>query len=438
MLKPVLENPWFQAAAVLVALLGVAFLAYLLSPVLVPLFAAFMVAYFLDPVVDYFENTEGKNRYFKWRLPRGITISVLALIGVLLVLSIPLVLVPRMILEAKELVTAATSAEVTNGAQGQEPGSQPAVGDAAAGGEEDAAEADGADSDASPWYERFLERIPLEDVVRQMGWEEPGRSARSIVAQKVGTFVRDNATKLLESTWSRFVGATTTFAQFARASGRALLDAVFFVAKFALFAFVAGYLLNDFDRLVVSARGLIPPRYRPKTVEIITKIDHQLRSFVRGQVTVCVFLGTMYGIGLTICDVPFALAIALFGTVVSLIPYLGVAMTVIPALLMAFLRHGFDVHLVGVVITFALAQGLEGNILTPRIVGNQVGLHPVWVILAIMVFGSALGFLGVLIAVPLAAALKVLVVEAVQYYKKSPVFEGGSTLPDKDGSGPDS
>ncbi len=71
MFKPVLENPWVRAAAALAALLGAAFLAYLLSPVLVPLFAAFMAAYLLDPVVDYFENAEGKNRLFKWRLPRG-------------------------------------------------------------------------------------------------------------------------------------------------------------------------------------------------------------------------------------------------------------------------------------------------------------------------------------------------------------------------------
>lgn len=425
MLKPVLENPWFQAAAVLLALVGVAFLAYLLSPVLVPLFAAFMVAYLLDPIVDYFENREGKNRFFKWHFPRGVTISVLALTGVLLALSIPLIVIPQLIIEAKELVTVATEegADVSEG-EGAENRSADEAG---------IAESERTSSEALPWYEKFLERIPLDEVVREMGWEEPGRSARSIIAEKIGTFVRDNATHLLESTWSRFAGATTTLAQFARASGQALLNAVLFLANFALFAFVAGYLLKDFDGLVTAARELIPPRYRPKAVEIFTKIDHQLRSFVRGQVTVCLFLGMFYAVGLLICDVPFALLIALFGTVASLIPYLGVAMTVIPALGMVFLRHGLDWHIVGVIGTFVLAQGLEGNILTPKVVGDQVGLHPVWVILAIMVFGSALGFLGVLIAVPLAAALKVLVVESVQYYKSSPVFEVASGSSDEEG-----
>jgi predicted PurR-regulated permease PerM len=405
------------------------FLAYLLSPVLIPLFAAFMVAYLVDPVVDFFENAEGKNRFFKWRIPRGVTISALATIGVLLVLSIPLIFIPRLILEAKELVKAAAVQDaVASGSPGEsaEDGN-PAI---------DGADAKEAAAVELPWYERFLASMPLDELVREMNWEEKGRSARSIVAEKIGIFVRDHATQLLQSTWTRFAGATATLAQFAKASGQAVINAVFFLANFALFAFVAGYMLKDFDGLVASARDLIPPRYRPKTVDIVQKIDSQLRSFVRGQVTVCLFLGTMYAAGLLICDVPFALLIALFGTVASLVPYLGVIMTVVPALAMVFLRHGLDWHIVGVIITFALAQGLEGNILTPKIVGDQVGLHPVWVILAILVFGSALGFLGVLIAVPLAASLKVLVLEGVQYYKRSPVFEGASPSSEGDASPP--
>ena len=95
-----------------------------------------------------------------------------------------------------------------------------------------------------------------------------------------------------------------------------------------------------------------------------------------------------------------------------------------PALLLAWLQHGFDWHLIGALATFIIAQSIEGTILTPKIVGDKVGLNPVWVILAIMVFGNALGFLGLLLAVPVAAALKVLVLEALARYKASPVFEG--------------
>ena len=413
MLRLVLKNPWVQAAGTLLALLGAGLLIYLLSPVLIPLLGAFLFAYLLDPVVDYFENADGKNRLFRWRLPRGVTLFALGLVVLLLLLSIPAVVIPQLILESRELLAVAAAEEAqaaANATSITEPG-------------------------ALPWYERFMERLPLDALIRGLGWDEPGHSARSIIAQKFGIFVHDHALQLLQSMWSRLVGATLTFAQLAKASGQALVRAVFFLANVALFTFVAGYLLKDFDRLLAAARELVPPRYRPKTLEIAHKIDHQLRGFVRGQMTVCLLLGLMYLIGLTVCGVPFALPIALFGMFASLLPYLGALMTLFPALLMAFLRHGLDWHLVGVFVTFAVAQGLEGNVLTPRIVGDKVGLHPVWVILAVLVFGSALGFLGILLAVPLAASLKVLVVEGVQYYKRSPLFvdgsppSGGSTSP---------
>jgi len=96
------------------------------------------------------------------------------------------------------------------------------------------------------------------------------------------------------------------------------------------------------------------------------------------------------------------------------------------ALILTVLQHGMDGHVVAVLATFAIAQAIEGSLLTPKIVGDQVGLNPVWAILAILVFSSAMGFLGLLLAVPIAAALKVLAVEAVAYYKRSPLFEAGA------------
>ena len=111
--------------------------------------------------------------------------------------------IPQLIIESKELVTVA------------------AAEDAEAAAEAAATE----EPDELPWYERLIERIPLDDLVRELGWEEPDRSARGIVAQKIGAFVRDHATQLLQSTWSRFVGATMTFAQLAKASGQALVSA---------------------------------------------------------------------------------------------------------------------------------------------------------------------------------------------------------------------
>jgi predicted PurR-regulated permease PerM len=132
----------------------------------------------------------------------------------------------------------------------------------------------------------------------------------------------------------------------------------------------------------------------------------------------------MYALGFWISGTPLALMIGAFGLVASFVPYLGVVLTSILAISLTLLAWGIDVHLIGVLITIGLAQFLEGNVLTPKIVGDQVGLNPVWVILAVLVFGNFLGFLGLLIAVPTAAALKVLVVEAVAYYKNSKVYRG--------------
>ncbi|MCC6796349.1 MAG: AI-2E family transporter [Candidatus Hydrogenedentes bacterium] len=254
--------------------------------------------------------------------------------------------------------------------------------------------------------------------------------ARALLAEYIGKNVRDFAIEFMKTHASSLASfgqrAGVNIFGFATSVGQGLVDFLLFLANFALFAIVAGYLLKDFDPLKATARTLIPPRYAPKTLSILGKIDVQLRSFLRGQMTVCFLLGIMYTIGFLICGVPFAIIIGMFSIIASFIPFVGVATTAVLGILLTLLQHGTDWHIVGVLVVVGLVQFLEGNILTPRIVGEQVGLNPVWVILAIMVFGNFLGFLGLLLAVPIAAALKVLVVEGVAYYRASPVFAGGA------------
>ncbi|MDZ4861767.1 MAG: AI-2E family transporter [Candidatus Hydrogenedentes bacterium] len=252
--------------------------------------------------------------------------------------------------------------------------------------------------------------------------------ARALLAEYIGTNVRDFAVQFAKT----HAGSLASFGQqagmnvfgFIRSLGQALLNVVLFLANFALFAVVAGYLLKGFDPLKANARKLIPPRYAPKTLAILGDIDDQLRSFLRGQMTVCMCLSLFYTIGFLIFGVPFAIPIGAFALVVSFIPFVGVFVIAVIAILLTLLQYGIDYHIFGVIFWVILAQFLEGNFLTPKIVGDKVGLNPVWVILAIMVFGNFLGFLGLLLAVPIAAALKVLVVEGVAYYKASPLFEG--------------
>ena len=156
-----------------------------------------------------------------------------------------------------------------------------------------------------------------------------------------------------------------------------------------------------------------------------TKIDAQLRGFLRGQGLVCLFLGVMYAVGLTIAGVPFGLALGLFGGLASFVPYLGLILTIGPAVVLCVIQYaGLDWHLLVVLATFGIAQILEGTLITPKVVGEQVGLGPVWVILAVLVFGNALGFLGLLLAVPIAATLKVLILEGIDTYRASTLFQG--------------
>lgn len=400
--KTVLHNPWVQALALLGALVLLIFLAYSLSFVLVPLFLAFIVAYFLDPVVDYFE---------KRKVSRGVTVSVLAIIGVLLFLSIPLFIVPSIIHQADALVQASMQPPKTE------------------------------DDEFIGWQGRLqeygyslLDSLPLNTFVEVMNWGDPKEenfNAKAVVTQNIAEWVRENARNVLTENFDHIrtagAGAGVSVAGVFRAMGRFVVSTFVFLANFALFGFVAGYLLKDFDGIKDSALELVPPKYRSKLVSIMADIDRQLQSFLRGQMTVCLFLGTMYAIGLLIAGTPFGILIALFGMVASFVPYLGILLTVIPAVILTLLRFGIDWHIVVVLTTFVLAQTIEGNVLTPRIVGSQVGLSPVWVILAVLVFGNLLGFLGLLLAVPIAACLKVLVVEALQIYRASRVFKDSSS-----------
>jgi predicted PurR-regulated permease PerM len=157
------------------------------------------------------------------------------------------------------------------------------------------------------------------------------------------------------------------------------------------------------------------------------KIDVQLKSFLRGQLTVCAVMMGLYGIGLSLCGVPFALLIAILGGAATIVPYAGPTIALVPSLILTLLTYGIDGHLPAMFLALACIQACESYLLTPRIVGSQVGLNPAWVIVSILVFSSVLGFFGLLLAVPIAAVSKVLILEVVAGYKDSPAFGGPSS-----------
>ncbi|MFT4014122.1 MAG: AI-2E family transporter [Paracoccus sp. (in: a-proteobacteria)] len=188
---------------------------------------------------------------------------------------------------------------------------------------------------------------------------------------------------------------------------------------------VAFYLLLDWDNMVDRLDDLLPRDHADTIRRLAREIDAALSGFVRGQGLVILILGTFYSVGLGLVGLPFGIAIGVLAASLSFIPYVGVLIggaTAIGVALFSF--WGEPVWIGAVVAIFAAGQFVEGNFLQPKIVGTSIGLHPVWLMLALTVFGSMFGFVGLLVAVPMAAALGVLVRYAVGRYKDSALYTG--------------
>lgn len=421
MSNEVLKNPWVRAGLFTAAGVCVLLLAYALRPVLIPLFFAFLVAYVFDPVVDFFEGS-GRWERTRRKVTRATAITGMAVLACILLVLTPVIVVPMVIHEAQALSTGFS----------QRPGQSAAPSEGGSANNGTVSEAEN-----SRFFRGAVNTVCVW-TVKVMGWSEgdlEAKEAREIVHAKavilgarLGSMIEENLKGLGEA----YGGSLSTAAQstgrgivsFFSATMDGVMGVVLFLANFSIFAFVAGYLLKDYDTVVAHAAELVPPRFQETSFRLLGDIDAQIRSFMRGQSLVCAGLGGMYAVGLLIAGTPLALVIALFGAFANLVPYLGIILTGGPALVLTMLKYGpLDWHVAMVVFTFIAAQFVEGSFLTPKIVGDQVGLNPVWVILAIMVFGSWMGFLGLLLAVPIAASLKVLVVEGVARYKASSVFD---------------
>ncbi len=466
--QSVLKNRWVRAALALLIFCAVVVLAWLLSPVLVPLFFAFIAAYVLDPVVDYFE---------KRGVRRMITTLALALLGLGIVISIPLYLVTGVARESQDLIQIAQERMRDVKKPGQptimnewlhklpldelvealgwapqpgEPGGPELVSTAApASPDVDAPplpEPEPTAPEESPTAEATTAAANDETAVdaSTSGEESPAETEiaaepvknplppydpLAVILERIGTRIQEDSVDWLKSYGQRVFKLGTTASTnvagvMATAAGTAI--SVFLaIGNFVLFAFVAGYLLRDYDRIIAAANELIPEHRRGRVRSIMERIDGQLRGFMRGQALVCLFLATVYAIGLSIAQVPFGFVIGILGGAASFVPYLGISLTIVPSVVLCIVQQGgVDWHLLVVAGTFAFGQMMESTVITPKVVGEQVGLGPVWVILAILVFGNALGLLGLLMAVPIAASLKVLIAEGIVEYKKSKFYRG--------------
>jgi len=186
---------------------------------------------------------------------------------------------------------------------------------------------------------------------------------------------------------------------------------------------VAFYMLLDWDKMIATIDSLVPLRHRDVVRMLARQIDAAMAGFLRGQSLVCLFLGIWYGIGLSVVGVNFGLLIGITGGILSFIPYVGSLTVLVASTLVAIVQGWPSWHLPAAAVgVFAVGQFLEGNILSPKLVGESVGLHPVWLMFALLAFGSLFGFTGLIIAVPLAAAAGVVLRFAVSRYRVSPLY----------------
>jgi predicted PurR-regulated permease PerM len=193
---------------------------------------------------------------------------------------------------------------------------------------------------------------------------------------------------------------------------------------------VAFYLLMDWDHLVNAIDDYLPRQHRPVILAIARDLDRVLAGFVRGQMTVCLILGTFYAVALMLVGLKFGLLIGLFAGLISFIPFVGsiVGGTLSAGVALAQF-WGEWVWIGAVAGIFAAGQAIEGNFLTPKLVGDRVGLHPVWLMFALSAFGVVFGFIGLLVAVPAAAAIGVIGRFMLEQYRAGPLYDGTADAP---------
>jgi predicted PurR-regulated permease PerM len=354
----------FKYWGITAAVFFVAFWA--LGDVLLPFILGAAVAYFLDPVADRLEALGAS---------RVLATTAITITAVLIFVLMAALVIPTLIQQTKMLISSA------------------------------------------PKYAEFLiERFPSL-------LDETSTLRQSL--GKVGETIQSRGDTLLNTALN---------------SAASLIGVV---TLFVIVPVVSVYLLLDWDRMIERIDDLLPRDHAPVIRQLAKQIDQTLAAFIRGMGTVCLILGTYYAFALMLVGLQFGLVVGFIAGLITFIPYLGSLIGGALAIGLALFQfwHGIEVISDGVTtyttdwmsiglvaIIFVIGQVIEGNFLTPKLVGNSVGLHPVWLLLSLSVFGSLFGFVGLLIAVPLAAAIGVVIRFAMSQYNTSLLYQGQTGL----------
>ncbi len=334
-------------------------LIYLLSPILSPFLVAVILAYICNPIVDRIARVQITNRH--------IGRAFASLVVMLLIFSILLILILIVVpLLQKELVTVAERLPLYfNNIRGR----------------------------IEPWLMQHFGIAPIMDTAQ----------------------LQDMLTKNWKS-------ASTYVGQFLLALSNHGIALIGWLANLLLLPMVLFYLLRDWHVLVSQIAEILPRPWLNKTTEIAQEIDQVLSGFLRGQLSVMLIMSAFYAIGLLIAGLDLAIPIGIISGLLGFVPYLGIITGVTLASLAAILQYSSIEHLIPVLAVFTAGQLTEGMWLTPWLVGDRIGLHPVVVIFALLAGGQLFGFTGILVALPVSAAIAVGLRHAKQHYLQSKLY----------------
>ncbi|MEA2907011.1 MAG: hypothetical protein QOC56_1085 [Alphaproteobacteria bacterium] len=238
-------------------------------------------------------------------------------------------------------------------------------------------------------------------------------------------FGAEDASKTISDLVTQGTGWLVAFLRSLWSGGRALISIFSLVVVTPVVAF---YLICDWPRMLATVDQWIPLHHRDTVHALAREIDAAIAGFVRGQTGVCLILGSFYAVSLSLVGLNFGLLIGLISGLITFIPYVGSMTGLVLSLSVAIAQFWPDWTWIVVVFgIFMVGQFVEGYILAPKLVGENVGLHPVWLMFAMFAFGYLFGFVGLLVAVPLAAAMGVLLRFALRQYRASPLYTGGQS-----------
>ena len=337
---------------------------YLLKPVVLPFIGAFLIAYLFSPLVD---------KLHKIGLPRWMSISfVFVGIGVVVTIAI-WYLMP---LVWKQLMYAKTSIP---------------------------AGVHWVNYTFLPWLSHTFNLVPMEIDTDQ-------------ISKAVMDYIQTNYSA--ESIQSVVLKVAQSGLNFIQIGGTVVLIPI-----------IAFYFLLDWDRMLESLRRLIPRPYEESTLKIVGECHSVLGAFVKGQFLVMFLLGVVYAVGLQLIGLEVGLIIGMIAGLASIIPYLGFGVGIIAAVIAALFQFGLEwTHLALVLVVFMIGQAIEGYILQPFLLGDKIGLSPVAVVFAVLAGAQLAGFLGMLIALPVAAIIVVLLRHAREWYEKSQLYDSNVVL----------